>query len=92
MEVLERRLGSVAEAARTGTAGRRLKAAKLLTAVGAMGAATMARRSRLGAAVTGGCLLVGSAFTRFGLFAAGMASAHDPKYTVDPQRARLGAR
>jgi formate-dependent nitrite reductase membrane component NrfD len=91
VQVLERRLGPVAEAARAGSAGRRLKAAKALTAVGALGAATVAGRSRLGAALTGGCLLVGSAFSRFGLFAAGMASANDPKYTVDPQRARLRA-
>jgi len=27
--------------------------------------------------------------TRFGIFQAGMASADDPKYTVEPQRARL---
>jgi hypothetical protein len=29
---------------------------------------------------------------RFGLFAAGMASAQDPKYTVTPQRERLDRR
>lgn len=31
-------------------------------------------------------LLAGSACTRFGVFAAGIASAEDPKYTVVPQR------
>lgn len=87
--VLERRLGMVAAAVKEGKAGRRLKAAKLLTAVGAVGAATVARRSRWGAALTGASLLVGSGFSRFGLFAGGMASARDPKYTVEPQRARL---
>jgi formate-dependent nitrite reductase membrane component NrfD len=89
VEVLEKRLGMVAEAVQEGTAGRRLKAAKVLTAAGAIGAATLARRSRLGAALTGASLLVGSAFSRFGLFAGGMASARDPKYTVVPQRARV---
>jgi hypothetical protein len=89
VELLERRLGPVAEAAREGTAGRRLRAAKALTAAGAVGAATVARRSRLGAILTGASLLAGSAFSRFGLFAAGMQSARDPKYTVEPQRARL---
>ena len=41
------------------------------------------------AAVSGAALLAGSALTRFGVFAAGMASARDPKYTVEPQRERL---
>jgi formate-dependent nitrite reductase membrane component NrfD len=89
---LERRLGMVAETMHTGTAGRRLKAAKALTLAGALGAGTLARRNRFAAAVSGGALLAGSALTRFGLFAAGMASARDPKYTVEPQRARLGHR
>jgi formate-dependent nitrite reductase membrane component NrfD len=92
VQLLKRRLGPVAEAATTGTAGRRLRAAELLTAAGAVGAATIARRSRLGAIATGATLLAGSAFSRFGLFAAGMASARDPKYTVELQRARLAQR
>jgi hypothetical protein len=88
-QLMERRLGMVAETLHEGTAGTRLRAAKALTAAGALGAATVARRSRLGAALTGTALLAGSALTRFGLFAAGMASAEDPKYTVAPQRARV---
>jgi hypothetical protein len=36
--------------------------------------------------------LAASALTRFGLFEAGMASAHDPRHTVDPQRRRLEER
>ncbi|MFL5859889.1 MAG: NrfD/PsrC family molybdoenzyme membrane anchor subunit [Solirubrobacteraceae bacterium] len=88
-KLMERRLGMVAETLHTGTAGTRLTAAQLLTAAGALGAATVARRSRVAAALSGGALLAGSALTRFGIFAAGMASARDPKYTVAPQRARL---
>ena len=88
-QLLERRLGMVAESMHSGVAGKRLKAAKALTAAGALGAATLARRSRAAAAVSGAALLAGSALTRFGVFAAGMASARDPKYTVAPQRARL---
>lgn len=42
-QLLERRLGMVAETMHTGTAGRRLKAAKALTFAGALGAGTMAR-------------------------------------------------
>jgi formate-dependent nitrite reductase membrane component NrfD len=87
--LLERRLGMVAETMHTGTAGRRLNAAKALTVAGGVGAATLARRHRLAAVLSGGALLAGSALTRFGIFAAGMASARDPKYTVEPQRARL---
>jgi formate-dependent nitrite reductase membrane component NrfD len=88
-QLLERRLGMVAETMHTGTAGRRVKAAKALTAIGALGAGTMARRSRFAAALSGAALLAASALTRFGIFAAGMASARDPKYTVEPQRARM---
>jgi formate-dependent nitrite reductase membrane component NrfD len=88
-EVMERRLGMVAEVLHTGTAGRRLRVAKSLTAAGALGAATVAGRNRIGAVGAGAALLAGSALTRFGIFAGGMESARDPKYTVDPQRARL---
>jgi hypothetical protein len=89
--VMERRMGMVAEALHAGRAGARLRAAKALTALGAAGALTVARRSRAGAAASGAALLAGSALTRFGLFAAGMESARDPRYTVEPQRARVAA-
>ena len=84
--------GSSRERCTTGRAGTRLRAAKVLSAAGALGAATIARRSRGGAAATGAALLAGSALTRFGLFAAGMASARDPRHTVEPQRQRRAAR
>jgi hypothetical protein len=82
----------VGETLEQGVAGGRLKAAKLLTAGGTVLAAGFGRRNRLAAAAGGAALLAGSALTRFGLFAAGMASAEDPKYTVVPQRERLDAR
>jgi formate-dependent nitrite reductase membrane component NrfD len=88
-ELMNRRLGMVAEALQAGTAGRRLRAAKVLTAAGALTAATLAGRSRTAAVGAGAALLAGSALTRFGIFAGGMESARDPKYTVEPQRARL---
>jgi Polysulphide reductase, NrfD len=50
------------------------------------------RRSRIGAVLTGVALLSGSALTRFGLFAAGMESARDPRYTVQMHRARADAK
>jgi hypothetical protein len=91
-KLLKRRLGMIGETLEQGVAGRRLRAAKLLTAAGAVTAAALGRRNRIAAAAGGAALLAGSALTRFGLFAAGMASAEDPMYTVVPQRERLDAR
>ncbi|WP_367319132.1 NrfD/PsrC family molybdoenzyme membrane anchor subunit [Streptomyces sp. HUAS ZL42] len=87
----ERRLGMVAETWREGRAGALLRTARLLTAGGAVTAALLGHR-RPAALVSGLALLAGSACTRFGVFAAGMASARDPKYTVVPQRERLDGR
>jgi hypothetical protein len=56
---------------------------------GAAGAALFGHRSRAAAVASGGMLLAGSACTRFGAFAAGIASAEDPVYTVAPQRESL---
>lgn len=89
---MESGLGLSAETLQQGTAGTRLRAARLLATVGAIGATTVARRSRLLAAASGAALLASSALTRFGLFEAGVASARDPRYTVEPQRERLGDR
>jgi formate-dependent nitrite reductase membrane component NrfD len=90
-QLMERRLGMIAETLETGPAGRKIRAAKALTAAGAIGA-VFAGGSRRGAAVAGGALMAGSLLTRLGIFEAGMASALDPKYTVVPQRERLAAR
>ncbi|MEU1271615.1 NrfD/PsrC family molybdoenzyme membrane anchor subunit [Streptomyces sp. NPDC005799] len=84
----ERRLGMVAETWKEGRAGNLLRAARVLTAAGGLGA--VAFGGRRGPAIASGlALLAGSACTRFGVFAAGVASAKDPKYTVVPQRERL---
>lgn len=91
-QLMERRLGIVAATLHEGKAGRRMRAAKALTLAGALGAATLARRHRGAAVLSGAALVAGSALTRFGIFAAGMASAEDPKYTVQPQRQRLAER
>jgi formate-dependent nitrite reductase membrane component NrfD len=91
-QLMERRLGMIAETLHEGNAGRRLRIAKALTAGGALGAGLLARRGRPAAVAAGAALLAGSAFTRFALFEAGMASARDPKYTVEPQRRRRAAR
>ena len=77
-------------ASRTGTgrAGRLLRAGRALTAVGVAGA-LLGRRSRVVSALSGVALLAASLATRFGIFEGGVASAKDPKYTVEPQRERL---
>ncbi|MET9533144.1 NrfD/PsrC family molybdoenzyme membrane anchor subunit [Streptomyces sp. NPDC006649] len=88
----ERRLGSVAQTWRQGRAGTLLRAARALTVGGAVSAVTapsLGRVARPAAALGGLALLAGSACTRFGVFAAGIASAEDPRHTVVPQRERL---
>lgn len=81
--------GLLSEPYRTGRAGSWLRAARTLTAAGALGALA-GRRSRIVSALSAVALLAGSALTRFGVYEAGIASAEDPKYTVVPQRERLG--
>lgn len=86
----ERRLGMVAETYREGRAGQLLRGAQVLVGGGAALAALGGRRRRAAAVAGGLALLAGSACTRFGVFAAGLASAEDPAYTVLPQRAARG--
>jgi formate-dependent nitrite reductase membrane component NrfD len=88
---MESSMGITAEPLHHGKAGRLMKASKVLTALGAVGAATLGGRSRSASVLSGAALLAGSACTRFGVFEAGQESARDPKYVVVPQRARLDA-
>ncbi|MGH1562574.1 NrfD/PsrC family molybdoenzyme membrane anchor subunit [Mumia sp. DW29H23] len=85
---MERSMGITAEPLHQGRAGRLMRASRVLTAAGAVGA-VLAGRSRAAAAASGLALLAGSVCTRFGIFEAGQESAKDPKYTVVPQRERL---
>lgn len=87
-ELMTRSAGLAGETFYSGRAGALLRAAKAATAIGAVGAATVAGRSRWPAAASGALLLAGSALTRFGIFEAGRASTRDPKYVVVPQRRR----
>ncbi len=89
---MEQGLGLTGETLHQGKAGRLMRASKVLTGAGGLGAALFGGRSRVAAALSGVALLAGSACTRFGVFEAGMASARDPKYTIVPQRQRLDAR
>jgi hypothetical protein len=86
---LERRLGLVGEPYKEGRAGRRMRAAKVLTLAGAATAMLLGRRSRAASVLGGASLAAASALTRFGIFEAGVTSTEDPVYTVAPQRARL---
>ncbi|HWE57566.1 MAG TPA: NrfD/PsrC family molybdoenzyme membrane anchor subunit [Acidimicrobiales bacterium] len=84
--VMRRRMGMVGEVYEQGRAGRLVKAAEALSLAG-IGLAVAGRRSRAASAAAGVCWLAGSALTRFGVFEAGVQSAADPKYVVEPQRA-----
>nr|WP_157548337.1 NrfD/PsrC family molybdoenzyme membrane anchor subunit [Nonomuraea candida] len=83
---MERRLGALAEPLKR---SRLLRLGEALVLAGAVAGVSAGRRSRLAAMAAGVALLAGSACTRFGIFQAGMESAGDPRYTVQPQRRRL---
>ncbi|WP_020659047.1 NrfD/PsrC family molybdoenzyme membrane anchor subunit [Amycolatopsis benzoatilytica] len=87
---LEHKLGLVSEPYRTGRAGKLLKAARGLT-VAAAGLSLAARRSKFAAIASGAGYLAAGLCTRFGVYQAGVASARDPKYVVQPQRERKAA-
>ncbi|WP_330475063.1 NrfD/PsrC family molybdoenzyme membrane anchor subunit [Terrabacter sp. C0L_2] len=91
-ERMQDKLGpTLSEPLRTGKAGRLLKASRALTVGGALGAVALGG-NRVTAALSGAALMAASVCTRFGVFEAGMVSAIDPKYTVEPQRERLEKR
>lgn len=90
VHLLETGNGLLSEPYRRGRAGRLLRAARMLTAAGVAGA-LLGRRSRVASALSGAALLAAGLATRFGVFQAGVASAKDPRYTVEPQLQRLQA-
>lgn len=91
MQVMERRLGDLAEPYHRGAAGRYARLAKGLSTAGAVVIAT-GRGRRGGTAAGGAMVLAGAVLERWAVFKAGFQSALDPRYTVDPQRARADAR
>lgn len=104
---MERRLGDLAEPYRGGSAAAAPARTKPRPAIGspaplarasrattAAGAALMAlrgSRGRTSARTAGALLMAGSLLERWAVFRAGFASAADSRYTVGPQRERLGA-
>jgi formate-dependent nitrite reductase membrane component NrfD len=91
-KLMERRMDPVAaEPLHHGAAGAMLKWSERLVAAGGLGT-LLGGRHRGVAAVSGLALMAGSALTRFGVFEAGLESARDPRYTIEPQKRRLAAR
>jgi DMSO reductase anchor subunit len=88
---MEKRMGMVGDAFKEHKPHRYSRLAEASTVAGVATAALLGRRSGLARRFAGACLVAGSAFTRFAVFEAGLASAEDPKYTIVPQRERVNA-
>lgn len=92
VKYMESRMDPVAaEPLHHGTPGKLLRWSERLVIAGGIGT-LFAGRSRVVAVLSGAALMTASAFTRFGVFEAGIHSAQDPRYTVEPQKRRLAAR
>ena len=92
MIIMESQMDPVAaEPLHEGHPGAMLRWSERLVVAGGLGAAVFGG-NRIGAALSGLALMTASALTRFGVFEAGMESARNPRYTVEPQRNRLQAR
>jgi len=89
--VMEQKLGSLAEPYHEGPSATLARTAKVLTALGGMAIGSWGHRRRSVAVAGGAALLAGAAAERFAVFKAGFASAKDPKFTVGPQRERVEA-
>jgi formate-dependent nitrite reductase membrane component NrfD len=90
--VMRRRMDPVAaEPLHDGRAGTLLRLSEALAVAGGIGTVLGGRRRGV-AAASGLALVAASALTRFGIFEAGIASAKDPRYTIEPQKRRLAAR
>ena len=89
--VMERRLGELGEPYSLGDTGRWARAARGLTASGAV-VLGLAGRRRAGAVAGGALVLGGSLAQRWAVYRAGFQSAADPKYVVGLQRRRMRER
>jgi hypothetical protein len=91
-QVMRRRMDPVAaEPLHEGRPGTLLRVSEALAVAGGIGVVLGGRRRGV-AAAAGVALLAASALTRFGVFEAGIRSANDPRYTIEPQKRRLAAR
>jgi hypothetical protein len=90
--VMRRRMDPVAaEPLHEGRSGTMLRVSEALAVAGGIGTLLGGRRRPV-AAAAGLALMAASALTRFGVFEAGIHSAKDPRYTIEPQKRRLAAR
>lgn len=90
--VMRQRMDPVAaEPLHEGRAGTLLRLSEGLAVAGGIGA-LLGGRHRGVAVAAGLSLVAASALTRFGVFEAGIHSAKDPRYTIEPQKRRLAAR
>jgi len=90
--VMHRRMDPVAaEPLHEGRPGALLRLSEGLAVAGGIGTLLGGRRRPV-AAAAGLALLAASALTRFGIYEAGIRSAKDPRYTIEPQKRRLAAR
>jgi len=89
--LMRHRLGTIAEPYEGGKPGLLMKAGEALAAVG-LAATVLGGRVPVARRLGGAALMLSSAATRFGIFHAGIASAEDPRATVQPQRERLAGR
>ncbi|MYM18543.1 nitrite reductase [Brevibacterium sp. 5221] len=80
-----------AEPLEEGPSGAKLEWAERLAIAGGIGA-VVGGGNRIVAAASGLSLMAASALTRFGFLEAGIESTKDPKYVVEPQKARLAER
>jgi hypothetical protein len=92
VQAMERRLGALGEPYHQGPAGRLARLAKGCTAAGAGLVVLGGRRRRAVTAAGAVLVLAGSACERWAVYKAGFQSARDPRYIVEPQRARMAAR
>ena len=88
-QIMHRRMDPVAaEPLHEGRAGTMMRLSEALAVAGGIG--TLLGGRRRGVAVASGLALVAaSALTRFGVFEAGIHSAKDPRYTIEPQKRGL---
>jgi formate-dependent nitrite reductase membrane component NrfD len=89
MQAMELRLGSVGEVYRRGAAGKLSWAARGLAVAGAALLARRGHKSRAAGVAGGALVCAGELCMRWAVFKAGVQSARDPKYTVEPQRRRV---
>jgi len=90
--VMHRRMDPVAaEPLHQGRPGTLLRLSQGLAVAAGIGTLLGGRRRPV-AAAAGLALMAASALTRFGIYEAGIRSAKDPRYTIEPQKRRLAAR